>query len=221
MQFDSAGLQNLLLLRILRLRRILTDINTFSRFEMALGFRPQDVRPYQLQLARVVLSIFTLLSVASGMIYTAEHQVNPDIPDYFAALYFGLTTLTTVGFGDIAPITPEGRLVVCFSILAGVAIIPAQAAALLDAILQFQEERKKGGPRVTVSPGGNHTATTKAREESPTSAPTVKKEEEDSINVALAENTWVGWLGKCCLECEATDHREDALYCWSCGSQLE
>jgi hypothetical protein len=31
---------------------------------------------------------------------------------------------------------------------------------------------------------------------------------------------WIGWLGRCCLECEATDHREDATYCWSCGSEL-
>jgi hypothetical protein len=92
---NSAGLQNLLLLRVLRLRRVLTDITTFGKFEVALGLKPGDVRPYQLQLARVLLSIFTLLSVASGLIYTTEHAINPDIPDYFAALYFGLTTLTT------------------------------------------------------------------------------------------------------------------------------
>ena len=85
-------------------------MNTFSQFEMALGLPPQAIRPYQLQLARVLLSIFTLLSVSSGLIYTCEHDVNPEIPDYFAALYFGLTTLTTVGFGDITPITAGGRL---------------------------------------------------------------------------------------------------------------
>jgi len=83
---NSAGLQNLLLLRVLRLRRVLTDINTFGKFAVALGLKPQVVRPYQLQLARVLLSIFTLLSVATGLIYTAEHDVNPDIPDYFSAL---------------------------------------------------------------------------------------------------------------------------------------
>jgi len=83
---NSAGLQNLLLLRVLRLRRVLTDIGTFGKFAQQLGLKPQDVRPYQLQLARVLLSIFTLLSVASGLVYSAEHQVNPAIPDYFAAL---------------------------------------------------------------------------------------------------------------------------------------
>ena len=60
-----------------------------------MGMKSSDVRPYQLQLARVVISIFTLASVSTGLIYAAEHEVNPAIPDYFTALYFGLTTLTT------------------------------------------------------------------------------------------------------------------------------
>jgi voltage-gated potassium channel len=70
--------------------------------------------------------------------------VNPRIPDYFTALYFGVTTLTTVGFGDITPVTSQGRLVVICSILAGVAVIPAQAASLAEAYLDFQKERSMG-----------------------------------------------------------------------------
>ena len=134
-------LVNLRLFRILRLQRVLTDYETFKNFEIALGLLPSDAKPYQLQLARVVSSIFTLLSVASGLIYTAEHTVNPQIPDYFTAFYFGLTTLTTVGFGDITPVTAYGRIIVCGSILFGVAIIPAQAAALAEALLTVQKDR--------------------------------------------------------------------------------
>jgi voltage-gated potassium channel len=139
---SSSGLINLRLLRILRLQRVLQDMETFTKFEMALGISLNNVRMWQLQLARTVLSIFTLLSVSTGLIYTAEHGVNPNIPDYFTALYFGLTTLTTVGFGDIAPVSWQGRLVVSGSILAGVAVIPAQAAVLVEALLARQEERQ-------------------------------------------------------------------------------
>ncbi len=53
------------------------------------------------------------------------------------ALYFGLMTLTTAGFGKISPVTSQGRLVVYATILAGVAIIPAQAASLAEAYLNF------------------------------------------------------------------------------------
>ena len=59
-------------------------------------------------------------------------DVNPQFPDFFTALYFGLTTLTTVGFGDITPITTSGRLVVAASILAGGAVIPFQLSRLAE-----------------------------------------------------------------------------------------
>ena len=100
---SNSGLITLTLLRVLRLQRILKDMDTFSQIQVAIGLEKRDVRPYQLEIAKVVVTIFTLLSVSSGLIYTCEHNVNPAIPDYFTALYFGLTTLTTVGFGDIAP----------------------------------------------------------------------------------------------------------------------
>ena len=61
--------------------------------------------------------------------------MNPAFSDFFAALYFGLTTLTTVGFGDIYPITPAGRGVVGLSILFGVTIIPVQLSNLANAII--------------------------------------------------------------------------------------
>ena len=140
----NSALLNLRLLRILKFQRVLTDEITYMKFEMALGMKKRDVRPYQLQLARVLISIFTLVSVSTGLIYAAEHEVNPAIPDYFTALYFGLTTLTTVGFGDITPVTSGGRLIVGSSILAGVAVIPAQAASLAEAYLDFQKERSVG-----------------------------------------------------------------------------
>jgi voltage-gated potassium channel len=120
---------------VLRLQRYVQDIRSFRRFEAALGFNPLDVQPYQLEVARVVSSIFTLLFVSSGLIYKVEHLQNEKLPDFFTALYFGLTTLTTVGFGDIVPVTAEGRLVVSVSILAGIAIIPVQLSSLAEAIV--------------------------------------------------------------------------------------
>lgn len=136
----GSGLGALRLLRVLRLQRFIVDAETFNRFQLALGVPPATVRPYQLQVARVLFSVLTLLFVATGLIYEAEHTVNPMIPDYFTALYFGLTTLTTVGFGDITPITFAGRLVVCGSIVAGVAIVPVQLASLGEALLQAAAE---------------------------------------------------------------------------------
>mmetsp|Transcript_10506 Transcript_10506/g.11595 ORF Transcript_10506/g.11595 Transcript_10506/m.11595 type:complete len:512 (-) Transcript_10506:72-1607(-) len=153
-----ADLINLRLLRILRLQRVLIDYETFTKFELALGLNPSAVRPYQLQLARIIISIFTLLSVTAGLIYSAEHVVNPDIPDYFTALYFTLTTLTTVGFGDISPVTTAGRWVVGGSILVGSVVVPAQAASLVEALLDRQGE-DQGKKTAASAATSNNSAT--------------------------------------------------------------
>jgi hypothetical protein len=190
---DNSALVNLRLLRILRLQELLVDEETFGKVEETLGIKAGDVRPYQLQLARVLISIFTLCSFATGLIYTAEHEVNPMIPDYFTALYFGLTTLTTVGFGDITPITLPGRLVVMGSILVGVAVIPAQGAELVEALLDFQAERRQ------------------------------KKKMKNTLRTRMEggfENDPMIDPRISCSSCGRRSHRGDAFFCWSCGEKL-
>jgi len=139
----GSGFEVLRLLRIVRLQRFVADEESFLRLTGALGlgsstaFKQVSQRQLQLYLrvARVVGSIVTLLLVATGLVYECEHLVNPMIPTFFDALYFGLTTLTTVGFGDITPVTLGGRLVVSGAIILGLAIVPAQLAELGQTLL--------------------------------------------------------------------------------------
>ena len=219
----QSGLINLLLLRILRLQRVIVDTETFSKYLIALGFKATEIRPYQLQLARVVLSIFTLLSVSTGLIYSAEHEVNPAIPDYFTALYFGLTTLTTVGFGDITPVTFQGRLIVCGSILLGVAVIPAQAAALVEALLDLQNERllkKKEEDAKTKScftfPNFNTATTASATTKSQYAIVTPECDPDDDD--CEEDDDFLLDMKRSCANCGVKSHRVDALFCWNCGS---
>ena len=197
---SSAGLINLRLLRVLRLQRVLTDIDTFSDFQLALGIPQSELKPYKLQLARVLLSAFTLLSISSGLIYSTEHSVNPDIPDYFTAMYFGLTTITTVGFGDITPVTWEGKLVVSASILAGVAIIPTQAAALVEAFLErdqmkLQTENESSSSSSFIPPS---------------LLPSDENEIQGSSRMIKTK----------CTNCGASYHWEEAQFCYSCGNEF-
>ena len=133
------------LLRILRLQRFLVDFDSFAKLELALGLPPSKLKLSQLQFARVFSSLGTLLYIATGLIYDAEHVANPQIPDFFTALYFGLCTLTTVGFGDITPVTFNGRLVVCASILVGIGVIPLQLTELAESLLKGEEDESESG----------------------------------------------------------------------------
>jgi len=214
---SSSGLINLRLLRVLRFQRVLADLETFKNFEMGLGLKASEIRPYQLQLARVLVSIFTLLSVSTGLMYTAEHNANPEnFPDYFTALYFGLTTLTTVGFGDITPITFQGRLVVCGSILAGVAVVPVQAASLFEALLDYQMERDLTRGALLEKDKMKSEQKELKRLSSITELDASATESGTLPKIVLVGNE----SNQTCSSCNASPHRVNARFCWNCGKLL-
>ena len=200
---QPSGLYNLQLLRVLRLRRFLQDLDTFERFSaQVLGktkVKTNVVQDWQLQLARVALSLFTLISVATGLIYTAEHTVNPNINNYFDALYFGLTTLTTVGFGDVSPVTSQGKLIVCGSIVFGVAVVPGQAAALLEALLD--RENIRNGKAVNGRSSNR----------------LIGAQNSSDPN----ESTFALDTATTCSQCGAAFHWTSARYCYKCGAKFD
>ena len=155
--------------------------------------------------------------------------MNPDIPDYFTALYFGLTTLTTVGFGDVSPVTWQGRLVVSGSILAGVAVIPAQAAKLVDIFIESGKDLENTGKTKKKTSSSEYVSKMRSR---PTGSITDGKGPSGvAIDVAAAANddddmelpSAAGVLEdttRSCAQCGTYSHRVDATFCWSCGSEL-
>ena len=156
---DVGGIASLRLLRVLRLQRFLVDANAFREFRTSLGLPPQtQVQGYQLNVARVLTSVLTIVFITAGLMYQTEHFVNPLLPDYFTALYFSLTTLTTVGFGDITPVTVEGRITVCLAILTGVAVIPLQLAELGESLLNPNGAPREGASERAYADSGRRLA---------------------------------------------------------------
>ena len=68
--------------------------------------------------------VFVLLIISSSLMYYAEHIAQPDkftsIP---AAMWWGVATLTTVGYGDIFPITDLGKFIGSFIALLGIGMV--------------------------------------------------------------------------------------------------
>lgn len=108
----------------------------------------QEVRPYQLQVLRTFGVVFTLLFITAALFYEAEQVVNPQFGDIFSSFYFSTIALSTVGFGDIAPMTPQGRLVITVAVIVGLCLIPSEASLVAAAIseeqrLQDEQEAEK------------------------------------------------------------------------------
>ena len=58
----------------------------------------------------------------SFLFFLVEHGVNPEVPTYDSAMWYSIVSMTTVGYGDIVPITAIGRIIGIIIILTGIYI---------------------------------------------------------------------------------------------------
>jgi voltage-gated potassium channel len=110
------GSQILVLARLARLVRLL--------------FVSKGARRAAQRLGRVGLFAAGMLFFCSWMAYVAEHPTNPEFNDFWSALWWGVVTLTTVGYGDIVPETSKGRVAGIFLMFTGIATLGLISATL-------------------------------------------------------------------------------------------
>ena len=131
-------------LRVLRLLRLLKISNYSSALEDFFSAIKADWRSFSAALYLMLIALF----LSSALMYIAEHDSQPEkfssIPE---TMWWGLITLTTVGYGDVSPVTPLGKIIGAFTAIMGVCTVAlltgivasafanqrAQKAAILEA----------------------------------------------------------------------------------------
>ena len=129
---------NLQFLRVFRLFRIFK----LTRFLEDSVFFFGEIKQSMLYGARILFTIIVIVFVASGLILTFESEVNREMSTFFDAMYFSVVTLTTVGYGDIVPVTDSGRFVAFLIIASGVVFIPWQLGGLLREVVSGAGKRE-------------------------------------------------------------------------------
>ena len=107
-------------LRVLRLVRLLKISHYSSALEDLFSAVYEERRSFAAALYLMAIALF----LSSSMMYLAEYEVQPEhfrsIPQ---TMWWSLITLTTVGYGDVFPITPMGKVIGAFTALMGVCTV--------------------------------------------------------------------------------------------------
>ena len=131
------GLRALRLVRLLRIFKL----NRYSESLSSIG------AVFKSKAKDIVASLFVvllLLVVASLLIYYAEHDAQPDnFKNAFSGLWWAVATLTTVGYGDIYPITVLGRVIGAFIAILGIGMVAIPTGIISSGFMEHLQSNKE------------------------------------------------------------------------------
>ena len=147
-----AAALDLRILRVLRLLRF-ARVLKLGRYSDSLGRMKRVIGARRGDLGVALAAVGVVLILASSAIYYVEVDTQPDVfTSIPAAMWWGISALTTVGYGDITPVTPLGKFLGGIIQLLGIAIF-ALPAGIIAAGYEEESRRNAAGPGICKSCG--------------------------------------------------------------------
>lgn len=141
----TIDLRSLRAFRLFRLLRVLKVVR-YNRALKTLGRAFQQIKE---ELVLFIFATLLLLFVSAVGIYYFENPAQPDVyQSVFHSLWWAVATLTTVGYGDIYPVTVGGKIFTFVMLLIGLGIVAVPTgliASSLTKVMQEEKKRRKGG----------------------------------------------------------------------------
>jgi voltage-gated potassium channel len=135
---DLRSLRIFRMLRLFRLMKIFRYSKAIRRFSRAFSIAKEEIVLFG------VVTIMLLYLSAVG-IYYCENEAQPDaFKSIFHSLWWAVATLTTVGYGDVYPITIGGRIFTFFILMIGLGIVAVPAGLLASALSKARMEDQEG-----------------------------------------------------------------------------
>ncbi|WP_174492910.1 ion transporter [Acinetobacter sp. Marseille-Q1623] len=127
-------------LRILRLLRLLKLTRYFVSLQILLRVIERERGSFQ----AVIFILLIMIVMAAAGIYVVESRVQPEVFSSIpASMWWAVVTLTTVGYGDVTPITPLGRFLGALITILGVGLAALPAGILANGLANELELRKQ------------------------------------------------------------------------------
>jgi len=133
---DLRSLRALRMLRLIRILKLVRYSKAAQRFHLALKIAKEELILF------VFLSLMLIFFSAVG-IYYFERGAQPDaFSSVFQSLWWSIITITTVGYGDVYPITVGGRIFTFFVLMIGLGFLAIPTGLLASAMGRAREMEK-------------------------------------------------------------------------------
>ena len=130
-------------IRVLRLMRLLRILK-LNRYSSSMKMIGKVMREEKEKLFITVFMTGILLVLSSAIIFTVEHEIQPEqFPNIYASMWWAIATLTTVGYGDIYPVTASGKVLAGVIALLGIGLVALPTGILSGSFVQAINEEKE------------------------------------------------------------------------------
>jgi voltage-gated potassium channel len=135
--FNSSFIRSLRLLRIFRLFRV----KKYANFAQMMKSIISNIKE---ELLVLLFYTFILLILLSFAIYEVEHDAQPNVfSNIFQTMWWAVATLTTVGYGDMYPITTFGRIITAVISIIGIAFVAIPGSMFASEFMTKINEKKE------------------------------------------------------------------------------
>ena len=128
----------------LRIFRIFRAYSIFSNLKVLLPTNTllRTIWKQRLSILGTQLVVFSLLLIFSVIIHFLEKDLQPEVfGSILKSMWYGIATLTTVGYGDVTPVSDLGKLISSFAMFLGIAMFALPAAILASAYYEEIQKR--------------------------------------------------------------------------------
>ncbi|MEO6405060.1 MAG: ion transporter [Ferruginibacter sp.] len=147
---DLRILRMLRLLRFLRLFRLTAYMKSARLITNVFKTRANELK------LSLILILF-LIVMAACLVYFAEHQAQPEVFSSIpATIWWAIISITTVGYGDMIPITLTGKIITSLISMMSLAILALPAGIITSGFLEESRKLKKDNGHVCPHCGNAH-----------------------------------------------------------------
>jgi voltage-gated potassium channel len=144
LSFIGADLRFLRAFRLFRIFRVAK----LGRYSSSFRLLARVLTDRKEELAMTFLLLLILVITSSSLMYFAEHGVQPDkFPDIPSAMWWSVITMTTVGYGDVYPVTLWGKFFAALSAVFGIGMFALPTGIIGAGFVEEIQKSRTGGKR--------------------------------------------------------------------------